>query len=1068
MERYRFFDSVDGEDERQYTADEFAEYFRQFIRNGIFTGGDNLKVETDEQDMKVFIKPGYAFIEGYLYKIDTEPLVMQHNIADPSLNRIDRIVIRLDKTLENRYVKAFILEGTPAETPQVPELTRNSNVYEISLAQIEIIAGKSFIESYQITDERLNNDVCGITTHLFEQVDTTDIFNEWQNYLDFKKNESNVSYADFVDELQSKLNAFQQTWDNWVENKISEPAGEFYAEWKAWFNELQDTTNLVTKSQFDGFKATKGNPSGIATLDEEAQVPSEQLENIQYLKTFYGRSVQTVKLEDQYTFNKVGVEFNLFDFYRYSTTNQYRDTGTNIPELDFKVLLSSDNNAYGHTYPDYYRLSAYGSRYVIGSNRPFDLTDVDYIEFKYYTSGSTSGYCYMGIQKELDDVYTTAGYDYYVTESGNSGSASSLSTLTLDVREVTGEYYLKLTDWATTTAWRYLHLYGVSFVGENLDLEYKKATEKVELKSDKLSAIIDIPNICIPPGFLDWYSLNALVDTPNGTSARFDIYDNYGNLLKENVKNGETFRGFTNPIIQPRVTLTRDSVEIASPTFSWLSMGMRGSENLLSTSNGSDSVVTITVDDLDPEFIRNNASHVVSEVEKQTYFGSVSDGSDQEGNTSYTDRFGFYTSNLYQNNTATARAYYNYEGYTRLYCYTHDVDTKSYASQRSVYAYDLTNIESITFEYKLYGYVTGDNDIVDIYSNGFLGVTSNLDTIHFHEGSFYDKYILVSDITSGIVTGTLDVSALSGEHIIGFGLNCDDYSLVTDENRQLFLEVYNITIKNSNGVSLKINPSTGAKYLSFDGEQTQFEIFLPIIKAPENFLEWYSFNAMVDTPDGTGFKYDIFDNYGNLLKNDVKNGETFKDFAVPSIQPKVTFSKTAPGSDPPIFYSLSVGMRRLGNTRTWQKIGEIKLKIPTAMIDIDVPDFYNELRLIGKNMKTDNSTANFKLTFNHDTENNYNTHYISSGAFSNYSGSYASIGSNLISYGTNQAGTADITIINDKSADNTFYHFFFSGVSSYMGSGQGYWKVPNKIDSIQITPSNYNLAAGSIFELWGR
>ena len=144
---------------------------------------------------------------------------------------------------------------------------------------------------------------------------------------------------------------------------------------------------------------------------------------------------------------------------------------------------------------------------------------------------------------------------------------------------------------------------------------------------------------------------------------------------------------------------------------------------------------------------------------------------------------------------------------------------------RSVYAYDLTNIESITFEYKLYGYVTGDNDIVDIYSNGFLGVTSNLDTIHFHEGSFYDKYILVSDITSGIVTGTLDVSALSGEHIIGFGLNCDDYSLVTDENRQLFLEVYNITIKNSNGVSLQINPSTGAKYLSFDGEQTQFEIF---------------------------------------------------------------------------------------------------------------------------------------------------------------------------------------------------------------------------------------------------
>lgn len=37
-ESYKFFDSIDGTDERYYTADEFAEYFRQFIRNGIFNG----------------------------------------------------------------------------------------------------------------------------------------------------------------------------------------------------------------------------------------------------------------------------------------------------------------------------------------------------------------------------------------------------------------------------------------------------------------------------------------------------------------------------------------------------------------------------------------------------------------------------------------------------------------------------------------------------------------------------------------------------------------------------------------------------------------------------------------------------------------------------------------------------------------------------------------------------------------------------------------------------------------------------------------------------------------------
>ncbi|CDI41036.1 conserved protein of unknown function [Tepidanaerobacter acetatoxydans Re1] len=218
VERFRFFDSIDGEDERYYTADEFAEYFRQFIRNGIFNGGENLQVGTDERDMKIFIKPGYAWIEGYLYKIEKEPLVLEHSMADPELNRIDRVVIRLDKTLENRYVKAFILKGAPAETPQVPELTRDENIYEISLAQVEVIAGKSFIEAHQITDERLDNEVCGLVTHLFEQVNTTEIFNRFQS---------------------------------WLDSKTSEPDGDFYREWKDWFDEVQDTTNLVTKTQFD-------------------------------------------------------------------------------------------------------------------------------------------------------------------------------------------------------------------------------------------------------------------------------------------------------------------------------------------------------------------------------------------------------------------------------------------------------------------------------------------------------------------------------------------------------------------------------------------------------------------------------------------------------------------------------------------------------------------------------------------------------------------------------------------------------------------------------------------------
>ncbi|MGI5900792.1 MAG: hypothetical protein ACOX8S_12915, partial [Christensenellales bacterium] len=185
-EHYRFFDSIDGGDERYYTADEFAEYFRQLLTSGIFNGGENLRVTTTGVDMNIMIQPGYAWLEGYLYKIDTEPLVLTLDAADPNLDRIDRVVIRLDKRLENRYVKAFILKGEPAEEPEVPELTRDENIYEISLAQIKVLGGKSFIGEAEVLDERFDESVCGIVNSLIK-IDTSHLIKafegEWQTWF---------------------------------------------------------------------------------------------------------------------------------------------------------------------------------------------------------------------------------------------------------------------------------------------------------------------------------------------------------------------------------------------------------------------------------------------------------------------------------------------------------------------------------------------------------------------------------------------------------------------------------------------------------------------------------------------------------------------------------------------------------------------------------------------------------------------------------------------------------------------------------------------------------------------
>jgi hypothetical protein len=196
-EKSCFFDST-AEDPREYTADEFAEYFRRVLTDGIFNGGTNLQVTADGTNMNVNIADGYAWIQGYMYKVyGGHTLTL--DTADPTYDRIDRVVLRLDKSLEKRSIEAVVLKGTPSATPTPPALTRNDNVYELSLAQVRVIAGKSFIEGFQVTDERLDTNVCGLVNSLI-QADTTEIFNQFQAWYN------------------SKTAEFQQEWEDWFAN----------------------------------------------------------------------------------------------------------------------------------------------------------------------------------------------------------------------------------------------------------------------------------------------------------------------------------------------------------------------------------------------------------------------------------------------------------------------------------------------------------------------------------------------------------------------------------------------------------------------------------------------------------------------------------------------------------------------------------------------------------------------------------------------------------------------------------------------------------------------------------
>ncbi|MFJ8529630.1 hypothetical protein [Bacillus sp. NPDC094106] len=200
------FNSVNGD--RRYDARDFASYFSMFIGNGVFPNPANGFKVVSNSDMTVTLKAGQAWIHGY-YVTNTDDYQMAIDVADGVLNRIDRVVLQLNYL--NREIVPVVKKGQFASSPIAPVLKRDGDAYEIALADIYIGKGALSITQANITDLRLNKDLCGIVHGVVDQVDTTAIFNQYQDWFERTKQKGDA-------ELTAWKNEQQQEFLNWFTN----------------------------------------------------------------------------------------------------------------------------------------------------------------------------------------------------------------------------------------------------------------------------------------------------------------------------------------------------------------------------------------------------------------------------------------------------------------------------------------------------------------------------------------------------------------------------------------------------------------------------------------------------------------------------------------------------------------------------------------------------------------------------------------------------------------------------------------------------------------------------------
>ena len=241
------FDALEdeeGEFDRVYFAKDFAQYFKQFISNGVYPNpSSGLEVEALTSNMVVTLHNGSGYINGYAYVLP-EDLQIFVSPSHASYNRRDSIVLQWNAT--TREIKAIYKEGVASANPQIPAVVRNADIYELQLAVLLVKSGTQRITQAEITSKKLDSTVCGIVHSVVDHVDTTEIFKQYETYLNQKIAEWNTTKAQQKVDWENQMSTQQEGW----EAQTGTQQTEFHARQaiiQAWFNEIQgDISKLQT------------------------------------------------------------------------------------------------------------------------------------------------------------------------------------------------------------------------------------------------------------------------------------------------------------------------------------------------------------------------------------------------------------------------------------------------------------------------------------------------------------------------------------------------------------------------------------------------------------------------------------------------------------------------------------------------------------------------------------------------------------------------------------------------------------------------------------------------------
>lgn len=248
---YGFFNAIQQEDgtyDRVYNADQMSEQFEGLISDGVYESvGDAMIVEASS-GMQVQVKSGRMMIGSKWLKNDAAEL-LTINAAHVTLNRYTAVVVRLD--LQARTIVITTKDGDNATSPIKPSLEDSQTVKEMCLAYVYVGRGVTEITQADIEDTRADTNVCGWVTGIVQQVNTAELFLQWQ-----------TAYEKQMAQMQDWQERRQTQFDDWLTTLTDK------LEVKTYIQEYQNTETVTTS----GSEASVSINVGIPDYDPESDI----------------------------------------------------------------------------------------------------------------------------------------------------------------------------------------------------------------------------------------------------------------------------------------------------------------------------------------------------------------------------------------------------------------------------------------------------------------------------------------------------------------------------------------------------------------------------------------------------------------------------------------------------------------------------------------------------------------------------------------------------------------------------------------------------------------------------